>query len=33
MPWTREKNILRHYIFGDKIIQNCASENFAGNLT
>ena len=24
MPWTREeKNILRHYLFGDKIIQNC----------
>ena len=24
MPWTREKNILRHYLFGDKIIQNYA---------
>ena len=23
MPWTREKDILRHYLFGDKIIQNC----------
>ena len=23
MPWTREENILRHYLFGDKIIQNC----------
>ena len=23
MPWTREKNILRHYLFGDKIIREC----------
>ena len=22
MPWTREENIFRHYLFGDKIIQN-----------
>ena len=26
MPWTREENILRHYLFGDKIIQNRASK-------
>ena len=23
MHWTGEENILRHFIFGDKIIQNC----------
>ena len=23
MPWTREKNILRYDLFGDKIIENC----------
>ena len=23
MPWTREENILRHNLFGDKIIENC----------
>ena len=23
MPWTREKNILCPYLFGDKIIRNC----------
>ena len=23
MLWIREENILRHNIFGDKIIQNC----------
>ena len=24
MPWRKElKNILRHYLFGDKNIQNC----------
>ena len=23
MPWTKEENILRHPLFGDKIIQNC----------
>ena len=23
MPWTGEENILRHDLFGDKIIQNC----------
>ena len=23
MPWTREENILRHYLFGDKILENC----------
>ena len=23
MPWSREENILLHYVFGDKIIQNC----------
>ena len=23
IPWTRKKNILRHYLFGDKILQNC----------
>ena len=23
MPGTREKNILRHYLFGEKINQNC----------
>ena len=23
MPWICEEHILRHYIFGDKIIQNC----------
>ena len=22
MPWTKGKNILRHYLFGNKIIQN-----------
>ena len=23
MLWTREDNTLRHYLFGDKILQNC----------
>ena len=23
MPWAQEENILRHYLFGDNIIQNC----------
>ena len=23
MLWTRDENILRHYLFGDKIIENC----------
>ena len=23
MPWIRGGNSLRHYLFGDKIIQNC----------
>ena len=23
MPWTREENILRYYLFGDEIIQKC----------
>ena len=23
MPWTIEKNNLRHNLFGDKIIENC----------
>ena len=23
MFWTREENILPHYLFGDKIIENC----------
>ena len=23
MPKIRKENILRHYLFGDKIIQNC----------
>ena len=23
MSWTREENILRHYLFGDRIIQDC----------
>ena len=23
MPWTREENILRHNLFGDRIIENC----------
>ena len=24
MPWIREeKNILRHYLFGQRIVQNC----------
>ena len=23
MPWSREENILRHYLFADKIFQNC----------
>ena len=23
MPWTREENIFRHNLFGEKIIQNC----------
>ena len=23
MPWTREGNILCHYLLEDKIIQNC----------
>ena len=27
MPWTREKNILCHYLFGDKIMQNDESKN------
>ncbi len=26
MPWTRQENILRHNLFGDKIIQNYASK-------
>ena len=27
MPRTREENILHHYLFGDKIIQNCLKIN------
>ena len=23
MHWTKEESIFRHYLFGDKIIQNC----------
>ena len=30
MPWTKkEKNILHHYLFGDKIIQNCFKKDAA----
>ena len=25
-PWTTEENILHHYLFENKIIQNCASK-------
>ena len=27
MAWTREENILRQYLFGDKIIENCLKIN------
>ena len=26
MPWTKEEKYLASHLFGDKIIQNCASE-------
>ena len=26
MPWTEEKNILHHYLFGNEIIQNGVSK-------
>ena len=28
MPWTREKNILRHYLFGDKMITYLETKSF-----
>ena len=27
MPWAKEENILRHFLFGDKIIENCLEIN------
>ena len=26
MLWAREENILRHYLFGNKTIENCESK-------